>query len=350
MTQDSSYTTDFREDIMKRKLFISAELLLVSCLFVLLQNLLMPKYMEKMKEGALAGEYYLEEKAHDVLFIGDCEVYEVFSPKVLWEEYGINSYIRGTPAQTVSHSYYLLEEMLEEEDPKAVVFNIMGMQYDEPQRESYNRMTLDGMKWSGHKLAAIRSSLLPEESLVEYIFPLLRFHSRWSELEKEDFKYIFGRDTVSHNGYLMNTDIRPAGGVPKGKPLADYSFSEKNYEYLDKMTALCKEKGVEFILMKAPVLYPYWYPEWERQIEEYATKNGLKYINYLDIVETVGLDFSTDTYDGGLHLNVYGAEKMSIYFGRFLQKELGFADRRQEAELSKVWEKKIKRYDEEKNR
>ena len=30
-----------------------------------------------------------------------------------------------------------------------------------------------------------------EESFLSYVFPLLRFHSRWSELKAEDFAYAF---------------------------------------------------------------------------------------------------------------------------------------------------------------
>lgn len=76
----------------------------------LLQRLLMPKYASDVVEGNLIAEYYEEEKNHDVIFIGDCEVYENFSPKVLWEDYGINSYIRGSAQQLIWQSYYLLED------------------------------------------------------------------------------------------------------------------------------------------------------------------------------------------------------------------------------------------------
>ena len=71
--------------------------------------------------------------------------------------------------------------------------------------------------------------------------------------------------------------------------------------------------------MKAPILYPYWYKEWDEQIRDYAGENGLKYINFLDKQDEVGIDYSKDTYDGGLHLNLYGAEKMSRYFGKLLR-------------------------------
>ena len=76
------------------------------------QALLMPKYMSNVKEGALIAEYYKAPKNNDVIFIGDCEVYENISPVTLWQEYGITSYIRGSAQQLIWQSYYLLEETL----------------------------------------------------------------------------------------------------------------------------------------------------------------------------------------------------------------------------------------------
>ena len=143
------------------KLAVSA-LIIVGSLF-LLQRLLLPKYVTDVVEGALIAEYYEEEKDHDVVFIGDCEVYENFSPVVLWEEYGINSYIRGSAQQLIWQSYYLLEDTLRYEKPDVVVFNVLSMKYNEPQKEAYNRMSLEGMRWSSSKVKAIQASMTKEE-------------------------------------------------------------------------------------------------------------------------------------------------------------------------------------------
>ena len=116
---------------------IAAFLIVISSL-LLLQRLLMPKYADGVIEGALISEYYDEDKEHDVIFIGDCEVYENFSPAVLWQEYGIHSYIRGSAQQLIWQSYYLLEDTLRYETPKVVVFNVLTMKYNEPQKEAYN--------------------------------------------------------------------------------------------------------------------------------------------------------------------------------------------------------------------
>lgn len=333
---------------MKRKLIFIFGMGCMLGLLYLLQRLLMPKYIDDIPEGALVSEYYDEIKNHDVLFVGDCEVYTNFSPKVLWEEYGIHSYVRGSANQLIWHSYYLLKEMLKVERPKVVVFNVLAMKYGSPTKEEYNRMTLDGMRWSKEKIDSIFASMLKEEHFIEYVFPILRFHSRWNDLSEQDFKYFFSKKKVSHNGYLMNADIRPAGSVPIGTPLGDYHFSENSYQYLDKMAKLCEEKGVELVLIKAPILYPYWYEEWDGQMEAYAKKRGLRYYNFLKSLEESGIDFAKDTYDRGLHLNVYGAEKLSRYFGRILRDNMGIEDRRNEKALVSIWKKKIFSYENEK--
>lgn len=330
---------------MKKKLFTGILWCVILVLvLVLLNALFMPKYMSEIPEGALIAEYYEEKTDHDVIFIGDCEVYENFSPDVLWNEYGITSFIRGSAQQLIWQSYYLMEETLKYETPKVMVFNVLSMKYATPQNEAYNRLNLDGMKFSLSKLKAVQASMTEEETMLSYLFPLLRYHTRWSELSGEDVKYLFHRDILSDSGYLMNVEVRPAANVPKGKPLADYQFSEVCYDYLDKMVELCEEHGVQLVLMKAPSLYPYWYDQWEVQMEEYAAEKGVSYINFLELTEEMGIDFNTDTYDSGLHLNLYGAEKMSHWFGRWLTENTAVEDRRGQAPYAEIWAEKSEAY------
>ncbi len=310
----------------------------------LLQKLVMPKYMSDIVEGAMIAEYYEEEKNHDVIFIGDCEVYDSFIPAVLWEEYGIHSYIRGSAQQLIWQSYYILEETLQYEKPDVVVFNVLSLKYNVPQKESYNRMTLDGMKFSVSKLKAIKASMLEEEQFLDYVFPILRYHSRITQLKKEDFVYLFQKDKVTHNGYYIRVDVAPATYIPEGRPLGDYSFGDNALLYLNKMVQLCKEQDIQLILVKAPSLYPYWYEEWEVQVEAFAKEHQVPYINFLELIEECSIDYTTDTYDAGLHLNLSGAQKVTRWFGEFLQKECGLTSRKEEEKLVAIWDKKLEEY------
>lgn len=324
-------------------------LIIVSTLY-LLTRLMMPKYDRGVTEGALIAEYYAEVKNHDVIFVGDCEVYDNFAPAILWQHYGINSYIRGSAQQLIWQSYYLLEDTLYHEKPQIVIFNVLSLMYNEPQREAYNRMSLEGMRWTPAKARAINASMMEREHFLDYVFPLLRYHSRWSELSSTDFTHIFKTEKVSHNGSFINIGVKPAVNVPEGRILGNYDFGEKSLLYLDKMTALCRENGIELILVKAPSLYPYWYEQWDQQVRAYAQANDLTYINFLELIEETGLDFMTDTYNAGLHLNLSGAEKISHYLGNFLLQETKLVNRRGEAGLEVIWEEKLAAFEREKER
>ena len=333
---------------MKKRILIALCATLVCAILLgAAQAVVMPKYREN-PEGALIGEYYGESGGHDVIFVGDCEVYESLIPAVLWEEAGVSSYVRGSAQQLVWQSYYILEETFKYEQPKAVVFNVLALKYGTPQSEAFNRMTLDGMKWSPSKVRAICASMTEEENFLEYVFPLLRFHSRATQLTGDDFRYAFtDAPTVSQCGYLMQTGVVPMTEPgQKGPSLLSYTLPETAMDYLERMRQLCQENGAELILMKAPTnSWAYWwYDQWEEQIVAYAAEKGLSYYNFIPLCEEMGIDWSTDTYDAGVHLNVYGAEKLSRYMGRLLAERHGISDRRSESETAARWQQRVASY------
>jgi len=307
--------------------------------FTALQRLLIPKYASFALEGGLIREYYKSTMDQDVIFIGDCEVYANFSTIELWEEYGITSFIRGSPQQLVWHSYYLLEDTLKHarQKPQLIVFNIMAMQYGQPQYEPYNRLTLDGMRMSMIKIRAIEASRLDDEDWLSYFFPFFRYKDHWRQLGKEDLNYFFNNPQVSINGFMIRSDTVPFSFTPEPVRLANYEFSEKAFYYLDKMTMLLKEHDIDLVLIKAPNLWPHWFTEWDDQIIDFANKNDLLYINFLEKEEQIGLDWYEHTFNAGLHLNVFGAELMSNYFGEILQEEYNLPDRRLEPDTSVHW-------------
>lgn len=320
---------------------------LALCFFF--QELTIPKYMSHPYEGAMMAEYYKAETEHDVIFLGDCEFYETISPVTLWEDFGISSYVRGTPQQLIWQSYYILLDTLKREKPEVVVFNAMEMKIGEVQSEAYTRLTLDGLQDLGYRLEAAELSLKEEnESLLSYVFPLLRYHSRITDLNADDFNYLFKRDLISHHGYLMQTAIDPQTEDPFQQPLFDYSFPDICWEYLDKIADLCEENDIELILFKSPTIswqYP-WYEEWDEQLEEYAKERGVLYINGIDYAEEMGLDMTTDTYDKGVHLNVYGAEKCTRFLGNILRNEYSVTDSSNDASQVAAWKPICDRYHE----
>jgi len=310
-----------------------------STVFLFLQRLLVPKYATFALEGNLIHEYYNSPMNQDLIMLGDCEVYANFSTIALWEEFGITSFIRGSPNQLVWQSYYLLEDTLRfaGSKPQVVVFNIMAMQYGEPENEAYNRLTLDGMRWSPTKIRAIAASQTPDEDWLSYFFPFFRFKENWQYLDSEDFRYFFRNPQVSVNGFMVRSDVVPVGFIPDPLRLHNFEFSDKSMYYLERMVRLTEEHDIRLVLIKAPNLFPYWHTEWDEQIIAFAEEFDLPYINFLNYEEKIGLDWDKHSFNAGLHLNVFGARLMSHHFGAILQEDFNLPDRRTQPDTAAYW-------------
>lgn len=356
---------------MKKFIIYIISISLFILTFMGLQRLVIPKYDgsdDMPLEGNFTSEYYKETTKHDVIMLGDCEVYENINPMYLWKNYGITSYIRGNAQQLSWQSYYMLEDTLKHETPKVVIYNVQALQYDESVKETYNRMVLDGMKWSKTKIDAIKASMGEDENFYEYLFPILRYHSRITSLTDSDFKYYFNNKKVAHNGYYMRIDVLPLSEseVADDSWLYEQSdeensvwndfgeddpsnekkeLSSRALSYLDKIRKLCDENDIKLILMKAPSLSPIWYKQENDQIKEYASKYNLEYINFYNLIDDLGIDYETDTYDGGLHMNLSGANKISKYLGNVLQKDYKITSHKNDQDISKVYSKKYRFYE-----
>ena len=205
-------------------------------------------------------------------------------------------------------------------------------------------MTLDGMKWSKDKADAINASMMKGETFASYVFPVLRYHDRWNKLTVTDLKHIFTKDITSHNGYYMRCDVMPYTQYPPQQPLINPAFGDNAMYYLDQIRQLCEQKGITLILVRAPLEYG-WYPQWDANVENYAKQYGITYLNFNKYTEAIGLDLTNDTYDAGIHLNLTGAEKLSVYFGKYLKTNYELTDFRENQAVAAKYEKKIEFYD-----
>lgn len=334
-----------KKQTLKTTLSVACVLLVFALVLQLVTMLVQPKFMADLVEGSMLSQYYRESGDHDVIFLGDCEVYANFTPLEMYREAGITAYVRGSPQQLLWQSYYILKETFRYETPKAVVLNVNAMRYGEPMSEAYNRLTIDKLRWSREKIGIIQASMTQEESFWSYVFPILRYHSRFDELKAEDIQYFCKTRDNTWNGHLVNQAVKPVGTLPVRRLLADSSFPEICYQYLDRIRELCEARGTELILIKAPSLYPFWYKEYDAQIKAYAEKHRLHFYNLLDEADEIGIDYQQDTYDSGLHLNLSGATKLSRCFARTLAENHSLPDRRNDPQIAPLYDQKLAAYD-----
>lgn len=295
---------------------------------------------------------YNEDNSYEVLLMGSSHMNSSINPNILWGQYGITSFNYGTGGQPIDVTYYLLKEALKTHNPKVVVVDLyyLGMT-TEYGSEGYIRYVLDNMKLSLNKIEAI-INCTPENERLAYLFPLVKYHSRWKEITLEDFQFdlelaaytkgfaagkeIYGIDNKS------NLDITEVSYIP-----------EKTEKYLYKFIELSKARGFQLVFSNAPYDYTStdnlenWHENdgaMFNRVNEIANENNIPFINYSskEKIEEIDFNFAEDMYNIG-HENIWGSNKVSLNFAEFLKNHYNLTDYRGDSEYKK-WEEDYEYY------
>ena len=177
------------------------------------------------------------------------------------------------------------------------------------EREGDLRRGLDGMKMSKYKFDIIREVTAADErqSLLSYVFPLMRYHDRWKEIDlaEDEPTPLMEHSFKKGNVYLRDIapQVYPENFMePTG---AAYAFDDSAKGYIEKSIALCKEKDIPVLLLHLPKMS--WSYEQSMMMQAFADENSVDYLD-LDRWEyrsQLGLDPSVDYYDQEIVENEY---------------------------------------------
>lgn len=311
---------------------------------VLILSLLTPVFVPKhygvwATTAVMDGFYELDNNSIDVLFLGSSQIMTAVSPMQLYDKTGVPSYSLGTEQQNLVTSYYLLKEALQYQQPKAVVLDVLFMYsyYGDSalnSKEEFVRKTFDYMKWSPNKWEAVQTlcTLDEQHEIQNYLFPFLRYHSRWSDLSLSDFTYLFRNKANPQKGFSIatlkeNLDFR-------GFTLSDSSAaavpSETMALYFEKIAALCAENDISLILIKTPRGNGSFSEAEHKGIQMLADQHGLDFIDFNEktLFDQIGFHPETDYMDVS-HVNYYGAVKITEYLSEYLSEEFNFENKKE---------------------
>lgn len=291
-------------------------------------------------KGASAGysmEQFYEQPSGtvDVLNLGSSHMFANVNPAVLWDEYGIASYNLGAGLQPTWNTYYYLKEALEYQTPELIVMDVFGViqsgDYITWDRTAMNTI---GLKLGQNYVDNIEVSVAEETSYADYILQFPLYHTRYNALGEDDF-LSYGGDVNGPNykGYALNCiSTTPVGGFTDVASVTEVKeMREKCYTYLIKTIELAQEAGIPLLL----VVNPYsgiMYEEKKvyNQVEQIADEYGVDYIDFNEYCEEIGFDPQQDFAESH-HLNYYGAEKFSSYYGNYIKTHYELSDRRGES-------------------
>lgn len=339
---------------MKKKILSAVIFLIIFCLiFSSLQELLKPKWGEGTggaRETLNAHGFYDEpEDSIDVIFFGSSYCFFAVSPLKMWQDYGFTSYVRGSANQSMFLTYYTLKESLKYQSPKVVVIEIGQVtgEFDPVKDEWIARRGLDYLRMGDVKAEAIMDLDLKDsqQSPMDYFFPLLRYHSRWSELEFYDFDYYEWEPHNAYKGQYTGVSVYqyqwPEGFMAPTEEV--YDLPESSVEYLDRIAALCKESGTQLVLIKSPM--DGWSYDRYNSIRQLAEEYGVPYIDYNlpENIAAINLNPASDFHYNQWHLRVTGADKLSVHLGRYLADFYGLPDHRDDPAYA-IWNDDLSEY------
>ncbi len=319
---------------MKRSIKIILRIALFLVLFCFVFYLVDTTLQFKYDDGITPMEdfYSYPEDSIDVIMLGSSHLGVNVDTTILANQYGIASYKLWGATQPIWNAYYNLVEALKTQHPKVVVLEALGLAHDTEYYGSANAVkNTFGLRWSRNKVDAIQASFEPDE-MMDALFPLAQYHSRYAELETKDFSYYFWDDPHSEHN-TQNWDavcpMEEPSTSQKTLPLGD-----KQLKYLKKIIYLCEKNDIPLVVFTAP----YTIPDEERArlntANELLTEENIDQLDCLTNYKDYGIDFSTDFGDTAGHLNSAGCAKLSSVLGEYLRSHYDLPDRTGDALFS----------------
>lgn len=326
-------------------------------LLLFIQKILCPKYMISNVDEEMGGKvkeiYNTRSDTYDVVFIGTSHVVCGISPIEIYQQNHIKSYNFAISGQPIALSYCILQDLIKNKNPKLVVYDASGLFIDGAKSGPW-RYVIDNLPYGKSKYVMVNEykKYVGQDAFRGAMFPIVDYHTRWKQLTSTDFVL---SGTEQKNNFLNGYEIR-SGTVSAAVTVEDMNrinseiqnrigertkfgydiesieniismdcIDEENSETLRKMKQLCDKQGVEFLLIKIPAVSdPTGYRTWTLD-RYYQTKELCEKLNieYWDLMyeSDFDIDWTQDSHDGGFHLNICGAEKVSKNVAKRLEEQ-----------------------------
>ena len=255
----------------------------------------------------------------DLLFLGDSESYSAFMPLKLWKDYGITSYVCGSPGQKLYYTHEFLRKTFETQSPKVVILetNCFFRNF------SYAEMV---------------------ESTVSNLMPVFRYHDRWKSLNEKDLDFFTWYSNLQNNkGYVYSTvknGTTPKGYMHFSKELEP--ISDKNLSYLEQISAFCRAHGAKLIWVSTPSTKNWNTPK-HNTVQKIANELEIPYVDMNIMRKEIPIDWKNDTRDKGDHLNFNGALKVTDFVGKYLSERYALPDHREDPRF-KEWDVALQQF------
>lgn len=291
----------------------------------------------------------------DIVFLGSSHVYRSYDTEITDKIFKKNTFNAGSSSQLLNGSYYVLKEILRNNNLKTVYLDtyvkIDSKAENSAGIESY--ILTDYMKngWNKYKylweidgIDAIVSDLFPVMHSKTYSIKNIKIKLE-GEYKKGNYSYVtYPNEEYRGNGFVYSFEN-------KKEPISDYeinkekTLSDFSYENLCKIVALCKKNNINLVLVSSPMPDEMLskvknYQVYIDYLKDFAIKNDIEYHNY-NLCKKEYMVMDENDYKDDNHLNGIGAEKFSEKMSN-IEKMLDYGEKTYEDIFYDTYEEKLK--------
>lgn len=349
------------KDIIKKTLKPLGFALIFVVLFQQIQTVFQPAFNDSGNAYARVSYFYEEEPSPEVVIIGASQVYCGVNPLIMFRQYGFSSYALASASRGGEVLKLYVDEAIKIQNPNVVVIDAW-MLTDLTRNEVNSRKWLDPIPFSVKKMEIVGELFRNNEELnlgieydsfLSYAIPLLRYHSRWSELDATAFEKDSKTFRPNYHGAIHYHGCIPLYNANAVKDPYNQYYDSVDFDdkilakakgIFDEIVEICAENKTELLIIKVPT--PAWRQDYHDVVSGWADEYGIPFLDYNDFLDEVGIDTTTDFRDGN-HMNDSGAVKTSNFLGQYLQENYNFPDHRGDPAYAK-WDEDWEVYQQDK--
>lgn len=281
------------------------------------------------------GFYAEDDDTIDMVMIGSSPVHPHWTSALAYNEYGFTSYPLSTNVQNPKAMKYIIREAEKSQSPKLYVCEIRMFTYTQEYLEenAYNlvRGVTDNFKYSLNRINLIRD-IAPKNieggSRLSYYFDIMKYHSNWKNcLNGELLKQGDFEEKSSVKGFLFVPDVNTIKKNDFSNIKDEMAIPSEQEKILRELIAEIKEKNLNVLFVVAPFEINENMHKMSNYMGRIVEEEGYEYIDFNNMYDELGLDFSTDFYNTG-HMNIFGAEKYTKWLGQYIADNYDLPDHR----------------------
>ncbi|MBQ3136029.1 MAG: hypothetical protein IJB74_00965 [Clostridia bacterium] len=300
---------------------------IVTVTIAFIQEMFVSVY-ESADEARIDTFFTQEEDSLDAVFLGPSTTYASWVAPIAFQEYGITVYSVASAAQPLFASKYMIEDMRKKQPDALYIINVTHYL---KKYEKYvpNFIETYPLRTNKFMMTAYLSDLgnIPIEETVKMYLPVLKYHSRWSELSVKDLFY--KKDKYKSASYYKSflNKAKNVGSVQTDFETQE-ALGERDMTGLTDLINYCKKEKLKVLF----VIIPQGEECSDRAGKQNTTVSVLKSRGFdvLDLrryVSDMSIDPEKDFYNAQ-HMNINGASKVTKFISEYLVEKHGFTDKR----------------------